>query len=305
MAFFSDLFGAGGGAVPTYNIGDAQNMFQWQQGQARYNVAAPGGSLTWNPATNTQQISYSPQMQGVMNNLFGGDASGKRAEDSVFSNFQNRYAPIFAQQSGDLQNRMVNQGIPVGSEAYNRATKALSQNQADATTAAMNQAVLTGQQQRAQDVQQNLGIFNAFNPMQGYSPGAGTPNIDIYGNSYQGALNTYQTNQANAQKNAQGIVNTIGQAGQLAAMFSDARIKENLREVGRLYNGLPVYAFNFPKENVTRIGLVAQDVQQVIPEAVSSTPEGLLMVDYDLATRFDDNLQQPQPENPPQTQEAK
>ena len=70
-------------------------------------------------------------------------------------------------------------------------------------------------------------------------------------------------------------------------LFSDARIKENLRPVGQLFNGLTVYAFNFPGEAVTRIGLVAQEVQQQIPQAVSQTEEGLLMVDYDLASRYD------------------
>ena len=57
--------------------------------------------------------------------------------------------------------------------------------------------------------------------------------------------------------------------------------------MGQLFNGLTVYAFNFPGEEVTRIGLVAQEVQQHIPQAVSQTEEGLLTVDYDLASRYD------------------
>ena len=58
--------------------------------------------------------------------------------------------------------------------------------------------------------------------------------------------------------------------------------------MGQLFNGLTVYAFNFPGEAVTRIGLVAQEVQQVVPEAVSQSDEGLLMVDYDLASRYEE-----------------
>ena len=71
-------------------------------------------------------------------------------------------------------------------------------------------------------------------------------------------------------------------------LSSDARIKENLRPVGQLFNGLTVYAFNFPGEQTTRIGLVAQEVQQLIPEAVTETDEGLLAVDYDLASQYND-----------------
>ena len=87
-----------------------------------------------------------------------------------------------------------------------------------------------------------------------------------------------------------GIGGTLlgNKEGEKKGLFSDARIKENLRPVGQLFNGLTVYAFNFPGEAVTRIGLVAQEVQQQIPQAVSQTEEGLLMVDYDLASRYEE-----------------
>lgn len=282
MGILSKLFG--GGSAPKYDMNAAKDTFQWQQGQARYGVDNGLASLAWNPDTNTQSISYSPQMQGILDSLFaGGDASAKRAEESVFDNFNNRYQPIFERQTNQAMDRLKNQGIPVGSEAYNRTMQSLSQNQNDAALNAMNQAVLTGQAQANQSTQNNLGIFSAFNPLNGYQPGAGTPNIDLYGNAHNSAVNAYNTNNQNAMSNIMGIAGLgLGAAG----LFSDARIKENLRAVGQLYNGLTVYAFNFPEEEITRIGLVAQEVEQVIPEAVTETSEGLLMVDYNAATRY-------------------
>ena len=70
----------------------------------------------------------------------------------------------------------------------------------------------------------------------------------------------------------------------VGAASSDARIKDNIRPVGLLYNGLPVYAFNFKGGSPTTIGLLAQDVAKVMPQAVSRGPHGLLQVNYDMAT---------------------
>jgi hypothetical protein len=248
--------------------------------------------MTWDPETNTQQISYSPQMQSVINSMFGGDASTKRAEDSVFSAFSNRYEPIFYRQSNNLQDRLVNQGIPVGSEAYTRAMSDMNNTQNDARLQAMNQATLTGQQQANANMANNMSVFSAFNPLNGYSAGTGTPNTDIYGNSYNAAMQGYQQNQQNAYNNANGIMGMVGSGINLiGGLFSDARIKENLRPVGQLFNGLTVYAFNFPGEETTRIGLVAQEVAELIPEAVGETDEGILTVDYGLATQDADETQ--------------
>jgi len=67
---------------------------------------------------------------------------------------------------------------------------------------------------------------------------------------------------------------------------SDARIKENIRQVGVLDNGLNVYEYEYkPAYKDTwghgqQIGVMAQEVEQLIPEAVSVHPDGYKMVDY-------------------------
>jgi hypothetical protein len=303
MDFVGSLYGGGGSNIPQYDTAKAKEMFQWQQNQARYNVSNPYASMTWDPNTNTQQTSYSPQMQGVLDSLFGGDASTKRAEDSVFSAFSNRYEPIFDRQSNNLQDRLVNQGIPVGSEAYSRAMSDMNNSQNDARLQAMNQATLTGQQQANANNANNLSIFSAFNPLNGYSAGAGTPNTDIYGNAYAGSVNAY--NQQNANRTAQntGIMDMLN-SGLSMFGISDARIKENLRPVGQLFNGLTVYAFNFPGDETTRIGLVAQEVEELLPQAVAENAEGLLMVNYDLATQYEGEGQEQEGGEAPQAEQV-
>lgn len=293
MGFLSDLFGGGGGSVPTYDINQAKDLYQWTLNQGRYNVNNGLAGLSWDADSNTLKTTYGPQLQSVLGTLFGGTNADKQAADSVFSAFSDRYEPIFERQTDNLQDRLVNQGIPVGSEAYSRAMNDLAQTQNDAYQQAAYQSVQAGQQARNNEIQNSLGIFSAFNPLSGYTGSSAQGSTGIYDNYYQGQLNAYNANKANAQAGALGLLSGItaganAASGLLGSLFSDARIKENLRPVGQLFNGLTVYAFNFPGEAVTRIGLVAQEVQQVVPEAVSQSDEGLLMVDYDLASRYEE-----------------
>ena len=288
MGFFKDLFG-GGGNVPTYDVNQAKEMYNYTLNKGRYNVNNGLAGLTWDPATNTLNTTYGQQMQGVLGNLFGGTNADKQAADSVYGAFSDRYEPIFERQTNNLQDRLANQGIPVGSEAYSRAMSDMSQTQNDARQQAMYQAQQAGQQARNNEIQNNLSIFSAFNPLNGYTGSSAQGSTAMYDNLYNSQVNAYNAQQQAAQNMAQGWLN-LGSAGLNLGMglFSDARIKENLRPVGQLFNGLTVYAFNFPGEEVTRIGLVAQEVQQHIPQAVRQTEEGLLTVDYDLASRYEE-----------------
>ncbi len=285
MGFFKDLFGGGGGNMPTYDINQAKDMYQWTLNQGRYNVNNGLAGLQWDPNTNTLNTNYSQQMQGVLGNLFGGTNADKKAEESVFNAFSERNEPIFEQQTNSLADRLKNQGIPVGSEAYSRAMTQLNQDQNDARQQASYQSVLAGQQARNNEIQNNLGIFGAFNPLNGYTGSSAQGSTGMYDNAYNSQVNAYNQRQQAAQNMAQGLAGLGMQAGLMA--LSDARIKENLRPVGQLFNGLTVYAFNFPDDETTRLGVVAQEVQEVIPQAVAETDEGLLMVNYDLATQYE------------------
>lgn len=73
-------------------------------------------------------------------------------------------------------------------------------------------------------------------------------------------------------------------AGSLITALSDARAKEDIRPVGQLDNGLPVYAYRYKGDPTPQIGLLAQEVAAVRPDAVAMRPDGLLGVNYDRAT---------------------
>lgn len=102
------------------------------------------------------------------------------------------------------------------------------------------------------------------------------------------ANNATNTGNALAQSRGIGINNILGalNAGaniaKSAAMFSDIRLKENIRKVGMLDNGLPVYVYNYKGSNMPMIGVMAQDVEKVRPEAVSEIG-GYKAIRYDIA----------------------
>jgi Chaperone of endosialidase len=97
--------------------------------------------------------------------------------------------------------------------------------------------------------------------------------------------NIYST-QTSTQKGggSSKLGQAVGIAASVAGMFSDERIKENIEPVGQLDNGLTVYKYNFIGEPQTQIGVMAQEVEKVNPEAVTENKDGIKMVDYDSAT---------------------
>jgi hypothetical protein len=85
-----------------------------------------------------------------------------------------------------------------------------------------------------------------------------------------------QQQQAAAYGSIFGLAGTIGGA----AVMSDRRVKENVKRIGKLANGLATYAFNYIGDTVRRFGVMAQEVVGVRPDAVVITPNGYMAVDY-------------------------
>jgi hypothetical protein len=63
---------------------------------------------------------------------------------------------------------------------------------------------------------------------------------------------------------------------------SDLRLKHDIVLLGRLDGGLGYYRFTYNGGHSQFVGVMAQEVQQVLPEAVSRGPDGYLRVSYDL-----------------------
>ena len=62
---------------------------------------------------------------------------------------------------------------------------------------------------------------------------------------------------------------------------SDARLKHDVVLLGRLDNGLGFYGFIYNGGERRYVGVMAQEVQAVMPAAVTRARDGYLLVSYD------------------------
>lgn len=92
---------------------------------------------------------------------------------------------------------------------------------------------------------------------------------------------------ADAESSA-GFGKALGTLGAAYMQFgSDINIKQHVHQIGTLTNGFPLYAFEYKPEyqdtwgHGIQIGVMAQDIELTLPEAVSIHPDGYKLVDYD------------------------
>ena len=74
---------------------------------------------------------------------------------------------------------------------------------------------------------------------------------------------------------------TIFSNGAGTATSSDKRLKENIKEItyNKGFDEISLYSYNFKGRKEEKIGLIAQEVQKVIPQAVIEDKEGYLAID--------------------------
>lgn len=86
---------------------------------------------------------------------------------------------------------------------------------------------------------------------------------------------------------SEGLAGPLGSLLSSASAFawSDRRVKDDIKRVGELDDGQNVYRFRYKGSPQWQIGLMAQEVEKVRPEAVFEHPSGVKMVNYLAATR--------------------
>jgi len=155
-------------------------------------------------------------------------------------------------------------------------------------TNAGNSAVGNNASGNANFYANQAGMNQGFSGNIGANSSAGSMLNQLYGNQLS-AWNAQQ--QANATSSA-GLGNLIGTVGVgamkygPALMASDERLKTNIQKIGSLDSGIALYRYEFKPEfqeelgHGMQIGVLAQEVEKVIPEAVSEWRDGYKMVDY-------------------------
>ena len=94
------------------------------------------------------------------------DDARRQAEEATFNSYAAKVVPQYQQQTADLHTSLINQGIPVGSEAYQRAMSGLQSSQNAALNQAAYQSVLNGQNAYSQSLADSINAAQFNNTAQ-------------------------------------------------------------------------------------------------------------------------------------------
>lgn len=234
--------------------------------------------------------------------------AGQTAQEAILS----RLEPTLESDEEKLRTRLANQGIGLGSTAYNREMALQGQRGTDLRLQAAMQGINLDQAARAAALNEAytaqsrpLDLINALrtggqvqNPQfQSYYNQANVAGPDLLGatnQQYGQQMAGYNADQAANASMMSGLMGlggaallspagTFTGAGGLFSKLSDIRTKENIKQIGQLDNGLNVYEYTYkPEFDIPgiHVGVMAQEVIKVKPEAIVMRDDGYMAVNY-------------------------
>ena len=267
-------------------------------------------------AQNVLSSAFNPNLPNVQTSL---DTSGVakmpvNAGMTGQAAIMSRLAPQLELSDAQTRQRLANQGLVPGGEAYENAMISQNQQKNDLLTQAAlqgigldtsanaqgyNQALQSGQfgnTASQQSLQQQLALRNQpLNEIAGLMSGSQIqmPQFQGYQGSNiapapimqgaqaagQSAMDQYGIQSSNVNAQNAGLYGLLGLGGAAGIMkYSDPRLKSNVVRVGTHPLGIGVYEYDI-FGNRER-GVMADEVESVMPEAVALHPSGYKMVNY-------------------------
>ena len=221
------------------------------------------------------------------------DTSGvKQLQDKAYGAMTARLDPQWAQAGTSRETQLTNQGLRPGGEAYDNAMRVHNQAKNDAYQQAQLAALGYGPQLLQEETAMRQLPLNELNALRtgsqvgvpqfqgSQAPSVGAPN---YQNAaaqqaqYQQGLYNAQAGQSNAMQS--GLFSLAASAIPMFMMgASDRRLKSNIERIGMHPLGIGIYSYEmFGRRSV---GVMADEVREVLPEAAILHPSGYWMVDY-------------------------
>jgi len=199
-----------------------------------------------------------------------------------------RLDPLLEDRRTALNTSLTNRGIRPGSTQWNKAMDASMQGENDA----YNQLLLGGRNQSIQEAL--LQRQTPLNEMIALSSGSqiqspnfvGTPQTGVAGTDVAGITQNAYGNQMNAynqqqQQNQSMMGGLFGLGANALMAFSDERLKENIKKVGKTDKGDNLYLYNYKGNSTPQVGVMAQEIEKTNPDAVVTDPKsGYKMVNY-------------------------
>jgi len=209
---------------------------------------------------------------------------GMTAQNAIMS----RLDPQIQAKREAMSAQLANQGVSRGGEAYNRAMTEQNQSENDLYTQAALQGInldTEASQLAYQRAAYERGLpLNEITALMSGSQ-IGMPQFQGFqggGQIQAGNLAGAAQNQGNYEAGAYNA-NMGGLYGMGAAAIyamSDRRLKSNIERIGTHPKGFGIYEYDI--EDRHEIGVLADEVERVIPEAVMTNDQGYKMVNYGL-----------------------
>lgn len=301
MGFFDKLLGGGGKTPFTAEPSGTANQ---QELLSRYNISSPYGGRSFTTDANGRlvlNITETPfQMQqratrealasDYLTSLAGGDdrfaAEAKRIGDVTFERGLARLQPTIDAAQRRTEVQAAAQGLPVGSEARTALMNELGAQQSDLYTNLAQTSELAASQEQsrlrnlaAQEASAFLAPELSGIDLGQFSNVAGSTYAnDMYaGGNLQ--LNRYAQEATRQNTQRQNAIDLIsGGAQGLSLFFSDSRLKENIK-YHDTKNGFKRYFYNYIGDKTKYLGVMAQEVRKMLPEAITEE-KGFMKVNY-------------------------
>lgn len=275
--FGAQATGAANGLLGSLPQG-VQSAYQNYQNQISP-IANQNNDPTQAPGMQQLLQTIQGDVGNQVNSQFAGagrDMSGMNQQALARGLSQGEAAPLLGQYNQNVQNQIGAAGNLFNAAGTNATTQAglLGQGMTAATQVPgiinqnANNLLSAGNTQYGLGAQ-NLGLLEGLTlPIAGMGS-QNSGNTTMVGN---GTSNT--TNQMSGADQFTKIV------GGLQGLWSDRRLKEDIEQVGELFDGTPVYRFRYLNDLVMRIGLMADEC----PEDAVTEINGFHAVDYAKAT---------------------
>lgn len=226
-----------------------------RQAAERYNALDQAG--------NEAQRLYNMQM-GTAQQSFNQNQAGAQFQNQALNQAQNM----------DLAN--MNAGNAASAQQYN-----LNQNYANAQNQLRQQAITEMLQRRGTSLNEMNALLNGQQVQMPNMPSFNQAGLAQTPNYTQALQNTYNGQLAASNAQNASFDNLLGagaQLGSAAFMFSDRRLKSNMKRVGTHAIGVGIY--DYTMLGMPQRGVIAQEVQAVRPDLVKRHANGYLMVNY-------------------------
>jgi hypothetical protein len=185
-------------------------------------------------------------------------------------------------------------GVPYGGQGLDIPTSGISAGPNSPMTASALQAQQSGLDKLSKVANvadtgmklgkfgKKIGLFSTGGTPYG-GQGLDIPEEDISSKNYQLPTAASMDKPESGLDKAAKIAQIAGTVAKVAGMFSDKRMKENIKPIGKLFDGQIVHSFNYKGDPRTQIGLIAQEVEGHKPHAVGLAGK-YKTVDYAKAT---------------------